>query len=174
MREIKFHGKRVDNGEWVYGDLCHNMNGGISIMPKCFFGSHIFDDDETQSNPTKDGLSLGGWFSVMPETVGQFTGFKSLDKKKSLHEDVYEGDIFRQIDETDEGDEITYHVVMWLNERGAFYMIPVDHYAVIRDNGIPKEKEFNWLLDDACLYDFSFDVKLTKVGNINENPELLS
>lgn len=23
MREIKFRGKRVDNGEWVYGDLIH-------------------------------------------------------------------------------------------------------------------------------------------------------
>lgn len=106
--------------------------------------------------------------------IMQFTGFKCINKKNNVDEDIFEGDIFRQTDETDDGDEVTYHVVMWLKERGSFYMIPIDHYNVIRDNGIPKEKEFNWLLDDACLYDFSFDVKLTKVGNIHENPEFIN
>lgn len=27
MREILFRGKRIDNNEWVYGDLTHNHNG---------------------------------------------------------------------------------------------------------------------------------------------------
>jgi hypothetical protein len=27
MREIKFRGKRLDNGEWVYGDLIHENYG---------------------------------------------------------------------------------------------------------------------------------------------------
>lgn len=26
-REIKFRGKRLDNGEWVYGDLLHLVDG---------------------------------------------------------------------------------------------------------------------------------------------------
>lgn len=27
MREIKFKGKRLDNGEWMYGDLLHLVDG---------------------------------------------------------------------------------------------------------------------------------------------------
>lgn len=27
MREIKFKGKRLDNGEWIYGDLLHLVDG---------------------------------------------------------------------------------------------------------------------------------------------------
>lgn len=26
MRVYKFRGKRIDNGEWVYGDLLHNID----------------------------------------------------------------------------------------------------------------------------------------------------
>ena len=26
-KEIKFKGKRLDNGEWVYGDLLHLVDG---------------------------------------------------------------------------------------------------------------------------------------------------
>ncbi|WP_273702624.1 hypothetical protein [Thermoanaerobacter sp. A7A] len=33
MREIKFRGKRVDNGEWVYGDLIHRYSNWIYIAP---------------------------------------------------------------------------------------------------------------------------------------------
>ena len=34
MREIKFRGKRVDNGEWVYGDLIQYESGEVSIFSK--------------------------------------------------------------------------------------------------------------------------------------------
>ena len=35
MRQIKFRGKRVDNGEYIYGDLKHMTDGcvGINISP---------------------------------------------------------------------------------------------------------------------------------------------
>lgn len=30
-REIKFRGKRLNNGEWVVGDLIHKNNGDVAI-----------------------------------------------------------------------------------------------------------------------------------------------
>jgi len=85
MRENKFRGRRTENDEWVYGCLCKAF-GGYSIMPNCFFGTQIFDEDEI-SNRYQDGLAFGGWFSVIPESVGQFTGEQDLNGV-----DIYEGD----------------------------------------------------------------------------------
>ena len=65
MREILFRGKRVDNGEWVYGDLQHDYNG----EPRCI-------SDYCGANP------------VDPSTVGQYTGLKDKNGKR-----IFEGDI---------------------------------------------------------------------------------
>lgn len=64
MREIKFRGKRLDNGEWLYGSLV--------ILNGRYF---IFDDANRHE--------------VDPTTVGEFTGLKDKDYGK----EIYEGDI---------------------------------------------------------------------------------
>lgn len=70
MREIKFRGKRKDNGEWVYGDLITGPDVTYIVV--------------TKPNPDEDGYWK--WHEVIPETVGQFTGLK----------DWYVGDIIQK------------------------------------------------------------------------------
>lgn len=75
MREIKFRGRRVDNGEWVYGFLAGRA--------------------EIRVYHTYINYTVSSWtdFEVVPETVGQFTGL-NVDG-----EEIYEGDIVNDLDE---------------------------------------------------------------------------
>lgn len=68
MREILFHGKRRDNGEWVEGDLSHHKSGKVFIK-------QLYGDARSS-------------FEVDPETVGEFTGKGDADRNR-----IWEGDI---------------------------------------------------------------------------------
>lgn len=75
MKENEYRGKRVDNGEWVYG---------------CFIGQNvIFPQDNIIWN-------IGGWvddsfgFECIKETIRPFIGLRDEKDKKA-----YGGDIIR-------------------------------------------------------------------------------
>ncbi len=65
MRTIKFRGKRIKDGKWVYGYL----------SAKCQI---------TTSLNSEEGNAV---HLVNPETIGQFTGLQDNEKN-----DIYEGD----------------------------------------------------------------------------------
>ncbi|MFK0524775.1 YopX family protein [Paenibacillus illinoisensis] len=87
MREIRYRGKRKDNGEWSYGDLiqllCEQGQGQMFIVDNCF-GACI-DSDGKFLNTEAPFVN-----EVVPETVGQYTGI--VDCKVT---NIYEGDILR-------------------------------------------------------------------------------
>lgn len=76
MREIKFRGKRLDNGEWLYGSL---------------LVSHFKDDKKERYFITQFSGNYTFEHEVNPATVGQFTGLKDNNGR-----DIWEGDIFKE------------------------------------------------------------------------------
>ena len=96
IRDIKFKAKRLDNGEWVKGDLVHSTSYvGIS-----------YPSDEFSDVPIVH--------RVDPSTVCQFTGLKDCEGKE-----VWEGDIIKNHDFPFEKRTVT-----WANCQSCF--IPTD------------------------------------------------
>lgn len=87
MREILFRGKDADSGLWCYGDLTFSRDR----KPYIRFWAH-------------NGYLVR---EVMPETVGQFTGFVDKNKKR-----IFEDDILAS---TYEEENVVHELVLWYN-----------------------------------------------------------
>lgn len=132
MREILFRGKRLDNGEWVYGLLCRV--------------------GDTYANIRRMDTEV--LYSVLTNTIGQFTGLTDKNGKK-----IFEGDILKIIhkyqspfdDDTKEYTDITTDVVFF-DDEGLCFSYGKSPFLCVVDN-VTAEYEV--------------------IGNIHDNPEML-
>ena len=146
QREILFRGKRIDNGEWVEGNLLTQKPG------KFMEGAYIC---ETISSARADcGLiALGGFIEVDPSTVGQYIGMDDCNGKR-----IYEGDVIKFADgytdrSGDSVETVGFGAVCYDNECPMFYI--TDRTSI--------EMQDLWECTDVTEI----------IGNIHDNPYLL-
>lgn len=144
MRNILFRGKRLDNGEWMYGDLIENQGR--------FFIYHATSETTIEDND--DRRIVVAAFEVDPATVGQYTGLK--DKK---NKGVYEGDILLLSDGKSHSEDVVvehglYGWTFYNPQTATFY----------------SDGSHTYIAVENCRFMFGTGVV---IGNIHDDPDLL-
>lgn len=120
MRQIIFKAKRLDNGEWVEGDLLNGKD------------NHVFIREQNTS------IAFTKLHEVAPSTVCQYTGLK--DRKG---QNIYEGDTLECVGNRIDNRGKVYHRTV-VFEHGQFCLVDDElHYVSAMSSHIVDGK-LNW------------------------------
>ena len=142
-REILFRGKRIDNGEWVYGQYTYLLNART-------------EDGEPIKHMIVDGTPFGQ--IVDPSTVGQYTGLTDKNGKR-----IFEGDILQIAKKSDSLGTYFFPPVQYpIN-----VVVKWDLCAWMWEVQGKEGPYYIHFPDAWCHYECKV------IGNIHDNPELL-
>ena len=149
MREILFRGKRVDNGEWISGDLITTPFIRNETQQNIIY---ILDITKADYDCFEDLTEDNGIFEVNPETVCQYTGLTDKNGRK-----IFDGYICR------DSDNIVR--ILWNDKHQWGVEISKTDNVLSRGLVFPL-----WQYDNCKENGYR---TLEVIGNIFDNPELI-
>lgn len=145
MREVRFRARRIDNGQWVYGLYIKTPLTDENSGTDPKVG-WFFLTGETRYCIANEN---GAVFVIDPKTLGQHTGLKDKNSK-----DIFEGDIL---------------ACRFMIDYDVFR--PIENVAVVFEDGRFKPMTDQKMTQYRMLsYYYDYEI----IGNIHENPELLT
>ncbi|EPC9931066.1 YopX family protein [Listeria monocytogenes] len=114
MREIEFRGKRIDNGEWVYGNLMQFEDSATFIF---------VDERKGASTLTYAHFIINNMHAIDEKTIGQYTGLKDKNGKKIFEGDIVDISVYDRLDWSSIKGKVVFLNGAWLVE-------DVGHFAI--------------------------------------------
>lgn len=123
MREHLYRGKRVDNGDWVYGNLVETREEYSNDIVYAII-------EKTAEHRYCGEYADSGWHKVFPETISEYIGRTDDSGNK-----IFEGDIL------DDRDNEPHYVIVFDN--GCFKVPSISEYK--------KEDFYTETADEFCF-----------------------